>query len=160
MLFINGEGKFYDFTMSSRMGHLQKGHAVSFADFDRDGDLDIFEQMGGALRGDTYFDSLFENPGFGQNWISIRLKGTRTNSRGVGARVRVVLAGDDGKERSLYQWMSSGGSFGANPLELHFGLQKAPTIHRIEVSWPVTGHTQIVEGPQVNQQILIVEEAP
>ncbi|MDF1861695.1 MAG: CRTAC1 family protein [Verrucomicrobiales bacterium] len=160
MLFINGEGKFYDFTMSSRMGHLQKGHAVSFADFDRDGDLDIFEQMGGALRGDTYFDSLFENPGFGQNWISVRLKGTRSNSRGVGARVRVVLSDDGGKERSLYQWMSSGGSFGANPLELHFGLQKAPTISRIEVSWPVTGHTQIVKGPPINQQILIVEEVP
>ena len=30
-------------------GHLQKGHGVIFADFDNDGDTDVFEQMGAAL---------------------------------------------------------------------------------------------------------------
>jgi len=158
-LLINGDDLFYDFTLSSRMGHLQKGHAVSFADFDRDGDLDVFEQMGGALRGDTFFDALFENPGFGQNWISIRLRGKRTNFYGVGARARVVIHEEGEKEHSLYQWMSSGGSFGANPLELHFGLKEIAAIKRIEIFWPVTGVTQIVLNPQINQQ-LTIEEKP
>ena len=41
---------------------------VVFADFDNDGDQDIFEQMGGAYPGDGYSNALYENPGFGRNW--------------------------------------------------------------------------------------------
>ena len=52
-VFFNDGGKgFRDVTMQSGLGHLQKGHAVVFADFDEDGDLDVFEQMGGARRVD------------------------------------------------------------------------------------------------------------
>ena len=43
MLFLNQGGKsFADVTMASGLGHLQKGHAIAFADFDQDGDQDIF----------------------------------------------------------------------------------------------------------------------
>ena len=34
-------------TYSARLGHLQKGHGVAFADFDQDGDQDLFNQLGG-----------------------------------------------------------------------------------------------------------------
>ncbi|MEM7386063.1 MAG: VCBS repeat-containing protein, partial [Verrucomicrobiota bacterium] len=43
MMFLNLEGgQFIDVTMSGGFGHLQKGHAVVFADYDNDGDEDIF----------------------------------------------------------------------------------------------------------------------
>ena len=160
-IFISNEqGKFIDRTLSTRLGHLQKGHAVSFADFDRDGDLDIFEQMGGAYRGDPFYDALYENPGeTGNNWVSIRLKGVKSNSYGVGAKVRVVVPDENGRERSIYQWMNSGGSFGANPLELHFGLAEAEKIVQIEVFWPVTGKTQILTSPKINRRLVIEEQS-
>jgi hypothetical protein len=69
----------------------------------------------------------------------------------------VVIHEEGEKEHSLYQWMSSGGSFGANPLELHFGLKEIAAIKRIEIFWPVTGVTQIVLNPQINQQLTIEE---
>ncbi|MCB1064946.1 MAG: CRTAC1 family protein [Verrucomicrobiae bacterium] len=159
-LFLSNEqGQFVDRTLSTRLGHLQKGHAVSIADFDRDGDLDIFEQVGGAYPGDPYYDALFENPVENGNcWVSIRLKGTKSNSFGVGSRVRVVVPDGNDSERSIYQWMNSGSSFGANPLELHFGLADAKHVLRVEVFWPVTGKTQVIEKVNVNQRIEITEK--
>ena len=43
--------RFADISVSSGTAHLQKGHGVSFADWDADGDLDLFEEMGGAVAG-------------------------------------------------------------------------------------------------------------
>ncbi len=43
LMFKNVDGeRFEDVTSSSGTGHLQKGHGVSFADWDGDGDLDLF----------------------------------------------------------------------------------------------------------------------
>ena len=66
VLLKNVEGrKFEDVTDSSRTGHLQKGHGVSFADWDNDGDLDLFTVLGGGVPGDRGYSALFENPGNG-----------------------------------------------------------------------------------------------
>jgi len=158
MLFVNEGDRFRDATFPSRMGNLQKGHAVAFADFDRDGDLDVFEQMGGALSGDGYFDTLFENPGFDRHWLGVRLRGDRSNHYGVGSRVAVLVDDPERGERWIYQWMNSGGSFGGNPLELHFGLSDASRVRRVEVFWPVTGETQVLSDLEADQVVVIHEE--
>ena len=60
----NVDGKhFEDISESSRTGHLQKGHGVSFADWDSDGDLDLFVVLGGGYPGDQSYYALFDNPG-------------------------------------------------------------------------------------------------
>ncbi len=156
-LFINESGVFKDETVSSRMGHLQKGHAVSMADFDRDGDLDVFEQMGGAYPCDAFYDVLYQNPGFGKHWLSVKLVGVQSNRSGIGARVAVKLRDADGEVQWRYQWMGEGGSFGSNPLELHFGLGDAKIIDRVEVFWPVSGKTDVLESVELNQRVVIRE---
>ena len=80
-MFLNNGGQgFSNVTMSGGFGHLQKGHGVSFADIDNDGDQDVYVQMGGQLPGDKYYDALFENPGFGHHSITIKLVGNQSNS--------------------------------------------------------------------------------
>jgi len=159
-LLMNQNGKrFVDRTVSSGMGHLQKGHGVALADFDRDGDLDVFEQLGGAYVGDRFYDVVFENPGFGNHWLEVRLKGVTSNSYGIGCRVRAVIL-EDGVERSVYTWLNSGGSFGSNPLIAHLGLAGADTVARLEVFWPVTGITQSFAGIPADQRIVVTEGVP
>ena len=93
-MFRNVEGKrFADISSSSRTGHLQKGHAVACGDWDRDGDVDLFVEMGGAVNGDKYHNLLFENPGQGNHWLTVKLVGKKTNRAAIGARIKVVTAG-------------------------------------------------------------------
>lgn len=155
LLFISDGGeRFIDRTVSSRTGNLQKGHGVILADLDADGDLDIFEQMGGAVPGDGYYDVFFENPGFPDtHWLQVRLKGVQTNRCGIGARIRAVLS----EEKSVFSHVNSGGSFGANPLIQHLGLGQADHVERLEIFWPVTGKTQVLHDIPADQRILITE---
>jgi len=152
-----GEG-FADVTTAGGFGHLQKGHAVAFADFDHDGDLDLFEAMGGAYPGDAFADALYANPGFGRRWIAVQLVGTRSNRSAIGARIRVDRTGDDGA-RTIYRWVGSGGSFGASPLRQTIGLGAARRIDRLEVHWPTSGETQVFADVPLDRFLRVVEGA-
>jgi hypothetical protein len=153
-----GGAGFADVTTAGGFGHLQKGHGVVFADLDNDGDQDVFEQIGGAWPGDAYANALFLNPGFDRHWIRVSLVGVRSNRQGVGARIRVDLV-EDGVPRSIYTRVSSGGSFGANPLRREIGLGAARRVAAIEIDWPVTGETQRFEDVAVDQWIEVTEGA-
>ncbi len=151
-----GGNRFENVTMAGGFGHLQKGHGVSFADLDNDGDQDVYVQMGGAYPGDKYSDALFENPGFGHRWIALKLEGRASNRSAIGARVHVRIREGD-KERSIYRHVNSGGSFGCNPLRQTVGLGKADKILALEILWPATGRTQRFEDLGLDQAIRIVE---
>jgi hypothetical protein len=133
-----GDGTFVDVTFAAGLGHLQKGHGISFADFDGDGDADIHLQAGGFFPGDRFANALFENPGHGRRFLAVQAVGTRTNRAALGTRLHLRVASAAG-ERSLYRWVGSGGSFGASPFEQLFGLGDATGILVLEVQWPAGG---------------------
>ena len=147
---------FANVTMAGGFGHLQKGHGVSFADLDNDGDQDVYVQMGGAYPGDKFNDALFENPGFGNHWITIKLEGRQSNRSAIGARIHARID-EGGKQRSVYRHVNSGGSFGCNPLRQTIGLGKAERILKLEIFWPTTGKTQTFADVGTNQIVRIVE---
>jgi hypothetical protein len=156
-MFRNDGGTvFQDVTTSGGFGHLQKGHAVSFADFDNDGDLDIFEVIGGYFEGDAYQSVLFENPGHGNHWISLELEGVKTNRSAIGARVRVRAAGPEGS-RDIFRTVTTGGSFGDSPLRVHVGLGRATAVPEVEVSWPVSQTVQTFRNLRFDQSFHIRE---
>jgi hypothetical protein len=132
-LFRNADGKFFqDVTTSGGFGHLQKGHGVAFADFDNDGDQDVYEVMGGAFTGDLARNTFFENSGHGNHWITLKLEGTASNRAAIGSRIKVTVATPAGP-RSIYKTVGSGGGFGASPLRQEIGLGNALSIESVEI---------------------------
>ena len=155
----NDRGKrFQDVTTATGTGQLQKGHGIAFADIDNDGDEDVILNSGGAVPGDNYGESLFENPGVpGRHWISLRLVGVKTNRAAIGAKIRVVLPNDSSGSSLRYREVTSGGSFGANSLRQHIGIGEAPSIERLEIEWPVSHTTQVFRNVPVDSYLVIRE---
>ena len=161
VLLRNHEGKYFvDVTAASGTGELHKGHGIAFADIDRRGYEDIFAETGGAVRGDKHAFRLFENPGNGADWINVRLVGVKTNRAAIGAQIKVTVEGEDHTRRTVYHTVSSGGSFGANPMEQHIGLGKSAKIVDIEVWWPTSQTRQTLVRVEKNQFIEVKEFAP
>jgi hypothetical protein len=157
-MFKNVAGtRFAEITGSSGTGHLQKGHEVACGDWDRDGDVDLFVQTGGAIPGDRYHDILFQNPGQGNHWLTVKLIGRKTNRAAIGARIKVITAGET--PLTVRRHVSSGSSFGANPLQQHIGLARADRVALLEVYWPTSGTTQVFRDIAADQAIEITEFA-
>jgi hypothetical protein len=157
-MFKNVDGRrFAEITGTSGTGHLQKGHGIACGDWDRDGDVDLFVQTGGAVNGDRYHNVLFQNPGQGNHWLTVKLAGKKTNRAAIGARIKLVTAG--AKPRTIYRHVSSGSSFGANPLQQTIGLAGADRVAVLEIHWPTSGTTQVFRDIAVDQAIEITEFA-
>lgn len=155
-MFKNLAGKsFADVTTSARVGNLQKGHGVSFADIDNDGDEDIYIEMGGAYYGDAYQNSLYINPGqSNNNWIDISLQGVQCNRAAIGAKIKITFM-ENGKERSVYRNVNSGGSFGANPLTQHIGIGQATVIQKVEIIWPGSKSVQTLQNLKADEHLIV-----
>ena len=152
-----GGNKFEDVTYSARVGNLQKGHGVAFADIDNDGDQDIFEEVGGAIKGDAYYNSSYENPGQSiNNFISLTLEGAHSNRSAIGARIALSF-NDSGIERTVYSDINSGGSFGASPFRKEIGIGKAKKIDKLTIKWPGSDKPEIFTNISANQFIKIKE---
>jgi hypothetical protein len=158
LMFRNVAGqRFEDVTMSSGTGHLQKGHGISFADWDCDGDLDLFVEAGGAVPGDRSYNLLFQNPGHGHHWLKVKLVGVKSNRAGLGARIKAVVRPAEGKPRAIYRTVGNNGSFGGNSLVESIGLLDATRVAELEVFWPTSRTTQTFRDVAADQAIEITE---
>jgi hypothetical protein len=151
--------RFEDVTMSSGTGHLQKGHGISFADWDCDGDLDLFVVSGGGVPGDKSYNLLFQNPGHGRHWLKVKLVGTITNRAALGARIKAVIKGSDGAARSIYRTVGNNSSFGGNSLVELIGLADATSVAELEIAWPTSRTTQTFRDVAADQMIVVQEGA-
>ncbi len=98
----------------------------------------------------------YRNPGFGSHWIALQLVGTRSNRSAIGARIRVDIV-EGGTRRSIYRWVTSGGSFGANPLRQSIGLGAATVVDRLEIYWPTSDTTQVFTAVAADRIYRVVE---
>src|SRR5690606_16860929 len=132
-MFRNAEGRFFqDVTTATGTGHIQKGHGIAFADMDDDGCQDVYVALGGALTGDFARNALFHNPGNSNKWIKLKLTGVTANRAAIGARIKVTVRTPGGK-REIHRVVSSGGSFGSNPLRQEIGLANATAIESVDI---------------------------
>ncbi len=158
LMFRNEGGRwFVDVTASGGFGHLGKGHAVAFGDLDNDGDQDIYAVMGGALEGDVARNVLFENPGHGNRWLTVRLEGVESNRSAVGARLAVTVETDAGL-RTIHSTVGSDGGFGGSSLQQEIGLGQARSIGSLVVRWP-SGRQDTYESLPLDRFVRIREGA-
>jgi len=157
LTYHNAGGRFVDVTEETGTGHLQKGHGVSFADYDDDGDLDLFAVLGGGYPGDRGYNALFRNPGHGRHWLKVRLIGTKSNRSAFGAKIQADFTQGDGVKRSVYRVIGNNASFGGNSLTELIGLTDAAVVDRLTITWPIDGSTQTFEQVPADQSLEITE---
>lgn len=102
----------------------------SWADVDRDGDLDLFVANEVNVPNDLY-----RNDGPAGHWLAIECAGTQSNPSGVGAIVR-VLATIGGVPRWQMQQVMPLTGYNSQNLELHFGLAEATVVDSLVIRWP------------------------
>ncbi len=145
----DGKGKLVDVSQQSGPGMLVKrsSRGAAFEDFDNDGDVDI------AILNSGQEPTLLKNDSPQQgHWLQIRLRGTKTNRDGVGARVKVV-AGD----LTLIDEVHSGRGYQSHHgSRLYFGLGDHERIDRIEVRW-IGGGTEVFKDIRADQLVPLVE---
>jgi enediyne biosynthesis protein E4 len=145
-----GNGRFKDVSPEMGPGISERfsSRGAAFGDYDNDGDIDA------VILNMNDVPSLLRNDGGNaQNWIKMKLIGTKCNRTAIGARVRVIT----GKHIQMDEVHSGSSVMSQCDLRLHFGLGKAQTIDVIEVKWPTTG--KIERFPQVKpNQILTIRE--
>ena len=152
-MFRNVDGiSFEEVTSAGGFGHIQKGHGVSFADLDNDGDQDIYAVLGGAYEGDNYPNVCFENPTFENNWVILNLEGVQSNRSAIGTKLKFDL--DNG--RTIFYSINTGGSFGANSLQAEIGLGQSELIQTLTIIWP-SSDTQIFNSVVVNKKYKLLE---
>jgi hypothetical protein len=153
--------RFEDVTVAGGFGNLQKGHGVAFADLDNDGDQDVFNDVGGFWQGDVFYDSLYENPGNANHFLTLKLVGTKSNRLGYGARIKVVVQTPKG-ERSIHRAVGCVSSFGGSPSRQEIGLGDAVAIRAVEIWWPASGIRQTLANldPDSFYEVTEGAEAP
>ena len=145
-----GNGKFQD--VSAQMGPgitaRYSSRGAAFGDYDNDGAVDIL------ILNMNDVPSLLRNEGGNkQNWIKLKLVGTKCNRTAIGARARVIT----GKHIQMDEVHSGTSVMSQSDLRLHFGVGNVETIDAIEVKWPTTQKIERFTNVKANQILTIKE---
>ncbi len=117
------------------------GRGLAFGDLNNDGWMDAVVTVLGNR------PMVLMNLGGTAHWLTITLRGKRSNRDGLGARVRV-----NGQTR----YATTAGSYlSANDKRIHFGLGSA-TVASVEVLWP-SGLHQTVDDVRADQFLEVHE---
>lgn len=137
-LFHNdGSGYFVEVAAAEGVACTRWAEGSSWADFDDDGDLDLFvaNDWPDACR-------LYRNDTAGAHWVKLSLEGTTSNRDAVGAVLHLRANG---------AWQTrqvDGGGTAMNcqdDLPVEFGLGSATLVELLEITWP-SGLHEVYEG--------------
>jgi hypothetical protein len=143
-VFANAVGVFRDVSANSGLTLTKAHRGAGFGDFNGDGRIDaVVSSLGEPAE-------LWENisPDAG-HWLIVKLRGTKSNRDGVGARIRI---GSQYNEMNTAIGYASSADWG-----VHFGLGTATIADKIEIRWP-SGVTQTLTSVKADQ-VLVVTEA-
>ena len=144
-----GGGKFEDVSRGagSVLSERTTARGACFADYDNDGRMDAFVVNLGA-RG-TLAHNVTAETG---HWVAVKLKGTKSNRDGIGAKVEVFAGG----KRWMAERVAGSGYLSQDDARMHFGLGTAATVDKIVIHWP-SGVEQTVEKVAADGVVTVEE---
>jgi hypothetical protein len=143
----NGDGTFTDRAFEFGMNDAQQGRGLSWADYDNDGDFDLYvaNGAGGA-------NLLYRNDSVLNNWLQVDLVGTVSNRSGLGAKVEARMGADTQRQ----DVSGSTGQTSHETLRQAFGVGSATNVDELTVTWP-SGIVQTFTNVAANQILSITE---
>jgi hypothetical protein len=142
LLALNHKGRFEKADAGS--DEPVAGRGAAFGDINNDGWMDVMTTSLGER------PQVFLNRGGNLHWLTLTLRGKRSNRDGFGARVRV---------NGQIRFATAAGSYlSSNDKRLHFGLGSAESAD-IEINWP-SGIRQILRHITADQFLTVEESAP
>ena len=118
-----------------------------FGDYDNDGDTDLLvTQLNGTV-------TLLRNESqTANNWLRLKLIGTRSNRDGIGTRITVTI-GSESQTREVH----SGSSYlSCNDPRVLLGVGEQAIVDKLEIRWQ-SGVVQVLEHLAVNQELVVTE---
>ena len=145
-----GNGRFKDVSAETGPGISARfsSRGAAFGDYDNDGGMDIL------ILNMNDLPSLLHNVGGNkQNWIKIKLLGTKCNRTAIGARARVAT----GNHIQMDEVHGGTSVMSQSDFRLHFGVGKVETVDWIEIKWPTTQKVERFTQVKANQILTIRE---
>jgi hypothetical protein len=145
-----GNGHFRDVSAEMGPGISERfsSRGAAFGDYENNGCMDVL-----VLNLNDVPSLLRNDGGNKQNWIKLKLIGSKCNRTAIGARVRVIT----GKHIQMDEVHSGTSVMSQSDLRLHFGLGKIDTADVIEVKWPTTQSIERFIEVKANQILTIRE---
>ena len=144
-----GNGKFSD--VSRQAGQVFGAKTVArgacFGDYDNDGKIDAFLVNLGAPG--MLFHNVSATAG---HWITIQLKGTKSNRDGIGARLELTAGG----KKQMAERVAGSGYLSQDDGRVHFGLGAATNVEKLTVKWP-SGKEQVLHNLAVDRVVAVEE---
>jgi hypothetical protein len=142
-VFVNEGGIFRDVSDQAGMALAAAHRGAAFGDFNGDGKLDaVVSSLGEKAE---LWENVSPEP---RHWIILRLRGTKSNRDGIGAKVRI---GDQYNEMTTTTGYASSSDWG-----VHFGLGALPEVKSIEIQWP-SGVKQVLANVKADQVLQVTE---
>lgn len=152
-LYLNSGAPDYAFTevaSGSIITDIRNSFGAVWADYDNDGDLDLF-----VANRMNQGNSLYRNEGNSNKWITIRCRGTASGKTATGTKVR-VKAVINGTPVWQCREVPAQTGYNSQNLVLHFGLGNAAAIDSIRVEW-TSGATTYFTSQAVDRHVTIDE---
>jgi hypothetical protein len=142
-------GRFVDEAGTRGMTDTEQGRAVVCADFDRDGDVDIFMTNRGLENSGAFW---LNNDATNANQsLSVRLVGSAPNPEASGARIRLTIGGT-----TQLREIGIGNNFTSQNTTVQlFGLGTASAADTVQIEWPdgsTDSYANVASGHVVFQQ--------
>ena len=127
----NGDGTFEKLAVGEIVNDIGRTFGVSMADYDRDGDLDIY-----ATNIQDQNNFFYSNNGNAHNWVSIKCVGTTSNKSAIGTKVKIKAMVDNAEIWQMREIASQSGYNSQNSPSTTFGLKDATAIDSVLIEWP------------------------